>query len=31
MTDYDEGRLGALRVGLSVDPWMPDTIADTSA
>lgn len=31
MTDYDEERLGALRVGLSADPWMPGTIADTSA
>jgi len=31
MTDYDEGRLGALWVGLSADPWMPGTIADTSA
>ena len=31
MTDYDEGRLRALRVGLSADPWMPGTIVDTFA
>lgn len=31
MTDYDKGRLEALRVGLLADPWMPGTIADISA
>lgn len=32
MTDYDEGRnWEVLLVGVSADPWMPGTIADTSA
>lgn len=31
MTDYDEGRLEALRVGLSADLWIPENIIDTSA
>lgn len=31
MTDYDEGRLEVLRVGLSADPWIPGIITDTFA